>query len=138
MKSAFDIAHHPEWNDKAVVIYDGDCPFCSNYVKFQRLREALGNVILIDARQTPSLVEEFSAAGMPLDEGMAIIMSGSVYYGPDCVNRLALLSSRRGWFNKLNAAIFSSPRMSAALYPWMKHGRAVVLRLLGRRKLSDT
>ncbi len=34
MKSTFDIvARHPEWNDKAVVIYDGDCPFCSNYVE---------------------------------------------------------------------------------------------------------
>jgi hypothetical protein len=46
--------------------------------------------------------------------------------------------SRRGWFNKLNATIFSSPKISAALYPLMKQGRAVVLRLLGRRKLSET
>ena len=31
------------------LIYDGNCPFCSNYVRFTRLRENIGSVDLIDA-----------------------------------------------------------------------------------------
>ncbi|UPA25211.1 thiol-disulfide oxidoreductase DCC family protein [Shinella oryzae] len=136
MNSNFDLGAHPEWEGKSVVIYDGECPFCSNYVKFQRLRETLGNVLLLDARAVPGLVREFEAAGKPLDDGMVLIMGGRIYYGADCVNRLALLSSRRGWFNKLNALIFSSPTVANVLYPFMKFGRAMVLRVLGRKKLT--
>lgn len=135
MRSSFDSAAHPEWAGKAIVIYDGDCPFCSNYVKFQRLRETLGNVMLIDARTEPGLVTEFERAGLPLDEGMALIMDGRVYYGADCVNRLAMLSSRNGVFNRMNAMIFRSPTVSRLLYPPMKFGRNITLRLLGRKKL---
>lgn len=135
MNSNFDLKSYPEWKGKAVVIYDGECPFCSNYVKFQRLRETLGDVSLLDAREFPNLVRKFEAAGTPLDDGMVLIMGGKVYYGADCVNRLALLSSRRGWFNKLNAFIFRSPTVSNVLYPVMKFGRTIVLRLLGRKKL---
>ncbi len=129
---------YPEWNGRSVVIYDGDCPFCSNYVKFQRLRETLGNVVLIDARSVPGIVKDFENAGMPLDDGMALILSGQIYYGADCVNRLAMLSSRHGSFNKINAWVFSSPRVSRLCYPWMKLGRSAVLRLLGRKKLASS
>ncbi len=33
-------------------------------------------------------------------------MGGSVYYGADCVNRLAMLSSRRGWFKQTECGDF--------------------------------
>ena len=35
---------------RASIVYDGDCPFCSRYVKLVRLREALGSVDLVNAR----------------------------------------------------------------------------------------
>jgi predicted DCC family thiol-disulfide oxidoreductase YuxK len=32
------------------VIYDGECPFCANYVRLYRLRQLVGRVQLVDAR----------------------------------------------------------------------------------------
>ncbi|UXN74092.1 DUF393 domain-containing protein [Devosia sp. A8/3-2] len=119
------------------MVYDGQCPFCSRFVTYQRLRESIGPLLLIDARQRPDLVREFEAVDMPLDQGMALIMGGRVYYGADCINRLALLSSRSGLFNKLNAVIFHSPTVSWLLYPVLRAGRNLTLRLLGHRKLTD-
>ncbi|KAA9011069.1 DUF393 domain-containing protein [Sphingobium limneticum] len=36
--------------DQSIIIYDGECIFCQNYVRFFRLREAIGAVELLDAR----------------------------------------------------------------------------------------
>ena len=137
MSSQSQLGKRAEWADAAVLIYDGECPFCSRFVTFQRLRESIGPVTLIDARQRPDLVRDFEAADMPLDQGMALIMGGQVYYGADCVNRLALLSSRSGLFNRLNAIIFHSPAVSRLLYPALRAGRNLTLRILGRSKLTD-
>ena len=68
---------------------------------------------------------------------MVLIWNDQVFHGDDCVNRLALLSSGSGLFNKLNAALFSSPRVSALMYPILRAGRNAVLKLLGRKKLPS-
>ncbi|MGO7741138.1 DCC1-like thiol-disulfide oxidoreductase family protein, partial [Rhizobium johnstonii] len=64
-----NVGSRPEWRGKTVIVYDGDCPFCSKFVKFQRLRSAIGEVILIDARSDPGLVVAFQSRGMSLDDG---------------------------------------------------------------------
>lgn len=131
-----DIGARPEWKGKTVIVYDGDCPFCSNFVKFQRLRSAIGEVLLIDARSDPSLVVAFQSRGISLDDGMALLMDGQTYFGADTINRLALLSSESDWFNRMNALIFRSPTVSKVLYPFLRFGRNLTLRLLGRKKLA--
>ncbi len=32
------------------IVYDGECPFCSRYVALQRLRESIGKVSMVNAR----------------------------------------------------------------------------------------
>lgn len=117
------------------IVYDGDCPFCSRYVKLLRLRESLGSFELIDARTGHPVALELASRGFDLDEGMALIDGESVYFGDECVNRLALMSTPVGAFNRINAAIFRSPRLSALLYPTLRAGRNATLHLLGRRKI---
>jgi hypothetical protein len=68
---------------------------------------------------------------------MVLIHAGEMSFGADCMNRLALMSTRSTTFNRLQAAIFRHPRLSARLYPLLRACRNVVLRLLGRRKIAD-
>jgi predicted DCC family thiol-disulfide oxidoreductase YuxK len=119
----------------AWIVYDGDCPFCSRYVKLVRLREALGPVSIINAREGGPLVDEVVEAGLDLDEGMVLKVDGQLFHGDDCIHRLALLSTPSGVFNHVNRAIFRSPRVSRLLYPLFRSGRNLVLRLLGRKKI---
>lgn len=119
------------------LIYDGECPFCSAYVKFMRLRESVGPVRLIDARDGGPEVRNVQALGMDLNEGMVFHYSGSFYHGADALNIMALLGGGQSWFNKLNGRLFRSRRISRAVYPLMRAGRNAVLRLLGRTKLPD-
>jgi predicted DCC family thiol-disulfide oxidoreductase YuxK len=120
----------------AVLVYDGDCPFCSRYVRLVRLRESLGGLKLVNARDGGPLVDEVRASGHDLDQGMVLLMDGQTYHGDACMHRLALMSSPSGTFNRLNRLVFSSPTASRLLYPVLRAGRNATLRLLGRRRLD--
>ena len=117
------------------IIYDGECPFCSRYVRFLRLKETVGPVELIDARTNDPAVKQVRDAGFDLNDGMALIDGDAIYWGDACINRLALMSTASGAFNRLNAAIFKSPALSKTLYPILVFGRNSTLRLLGRAPL---
>lgn len=126
----------PEDRKTFWLVYDGDCPFCSRYVKMLRLREALGNVQLIDARSGHEMAHKVITAGLDLNEGMALIDGDTIYHGDECINRLALMSTPSGVFNRLNALIFRSEKASRILYPVLRSGRNAVLALLGRSKIN--
>jgi predicted DCC family thiol-disulfide oxidoreductase YuxK len=120
-----------------VIVYDGDCPFCSSYVRLLRLREAIGPVTLVNARDGGPAVEEALAQKLDLDEGMALKYHGRWHHGNDCIHMLALLSSKSGATNRFMAWLFRSPRRAHILYPWMRAGRNFTLKLLGRRPIAS-
>ncbi|WP_136661328.1 DCC1-like thiol-disulfide oxidoreductase family protein [Nitratireductor sp. XY-223] len=121
---------------QATLIYDGDCPFCSRFSDYIRLKKAVGNLVLIDARQGGSAVDDAVARGFDLNEGMVLIVGDNFYHGADCLNRLALMSSRSDLFNRVNYILFRSPLVSRVSYPMLRAGRNLVLRLLGRPMLE--
>lgn len=118
------------------MIYDGDCPLCRSYVAHMRLRRSAGSVTLLDARQHPQRVASLESRGYGLDEGMVVQLADRIYHGAAAVHLLALLSSRSGWFNRLNYHLFRSRRLSSILYPWLVAGRRGLLWLLGRKPLT--
>ena len=118
------------------LVYDGDCPVCSTYVTRLRLRRAAGHLDLLDARQSPDLVQQMAQRGYRLDEGMLLIVDDRYYHGAAAVHVLALMSGGSDWFNRLNYHLFRSPRLSSVLYPMLVAGRRALLWLLGRKPLS--
>ncbi len=118
------------------ILYDGDCPFCSNFVKMVQLRKAVGPVALLNIRENKELADHYAAKGFNLDQGMLLHLDGQDYWGADCMNRIALLSSESDAFNKLNAAVFRHQRLSRVLYPVLRTGRNLSLWLMGRRRIS--
>jgi predicted DCC family thiol-disulfide oxidoreductase YuxK len=118
------------------IIYDGECPFCANYMRLTKLKASIGPVRLIDARAGGPEVEFVKAQGLDLDEGMAMVYEGQLYHGGDCLNVMAMLSSDSGVFNKISAWVFKSKGRARALYPTLKCGRNLALHLLGRTKIN--
>lgn len=122
----------------ALIVYDGECVFCHNYVRLARLREAVGPVELVDARSNDPRIAAYRGEGYDLDEGMLFAWKGRVYHGAEAVHVLAGLSSEVGLFNRLNRAVFSSRRASRALYPLLKLGRRATLFVRGKRLIADS
>jgi predicted DCC family thiol-disulfide oxidoreductase YuxK len=120
------------------IVYDGLCPFCSSYVTMYRIRELISKVHLIDARDSADpVVQEVSAMGFDLHEGMAVRWAGRFYHGADCLHVLALLGAESSLFNRLNRWIFSHRGLSRFLYPLLVCGRKLTLRLLGRPAIQN-
>jgi predicted DCC family thiol-disulfide oxidoreductase YuxK len=118
------------------LLYDGECPFCSRYVRHVRLREAIGPITLANAREHAALVEEVRRLGFDVDTGMVLKLDGNYYHGADCIHALALLTTPSGWFNRLNSAVFRSATASKVMYPVLRACRNLTLRLLGRSQVD--
>lgn len=113
------------------LVYDGECPVCRTYCSYIRIRQATGQLHLVDARQPGALMDEITAAGLDIDQGMVLKMSGQLYYGADAIHMLTLLSSPSGLFNRFNYYLFSTRLGSRILYPLGKALRNLLLKVLG-------
>jgi len=121
-----------------LIVYDGECPFCRNYVAFTRLKESVGNVQLIDARQADkTLLKTMQELKLDLDEGMALKYNGHWYHGADCTHMLALMTSTDGLMNRISRVLFATPERAGWAYPILRFFRNLTLRLLLKKKLRN-
>lgn len=120
-----------------LLVYDRQCPACDRYCKLARIRESAGTLVLVDARDGGSIVDEITAAGLDIDQGMVVKMGGQLYYGADAIHMLSLLSTRAGFFNRLNFRVFRSKWLSGILYPVLRRARNLLLKILGRTKINN-
>lgn len=119
-----------------VVYYDGECPFCSRFVRLLRLRETGGSVELVDLRTALAKRQEFADAGIDVNKGMVVELDDRRFFGADAAHALALLSTPSGLFNRLNRWILGTPFLARTLYPILRMGRAATLAVLGRKGMS--
>ena len=114
-----------------VIVYDGECPFCSDYISRVRLQAHCGPVMLINARDRNQSVAAYWQAGFDLDQGMVAVLDGQTYYGSHAMTLLARLSDPSDLFNRLNAWLLARPTLSAFLYPLFKLARRAALAVKG-------
>lgn len=124
-------------NENAWIVYDGECPFCRNYMALVKLRNNIGSVRLINAREFGPEVHAIREAGLDLDDGMVLNYQGQMYHGADCIHMIALLSEDDGLFGKINNWVFQSPVRSKTLYPILRFFRNMTLMVMGRKKIKD-
>jgi len=120
-----------------LLVYDKECPACNNYCQMVRIRESVGELQLVDAREDSPIMDEITAADLDIDEGMVLKMDDQLYYGADAIHALSLISSRSGVFNRLVYWVFKSKRVSHVLYPMLKLGRLVLLKLMGKSRINN-
>lgn len=119
------------------IYYDGDCPFCSRYVRLLRLRDAAGPVVLTNLREDDAARQRFTDAGLAPDDGMLVETEGGLFHGADALNVISMLSSPSGFFNRLNAQLFRSQTAARFVYPLLRAGRNATLLMLGRSAMRS-
>ena len=124
--------------NKTIILYDGDCLFCRNYVKLVQLKETIGEAVIANIRSHKNLAIDLTAKGYDLDEGMIFVWQNNIYHGKDAIHHIALLSSHSSIFNKINARIFRNPKLAKALYPILRAGRNTYLWLTKHKKIKDS
>ena len=119
------------------LVYDKQCPACDFYCNLVRIRETVGNLVLLDARDAGPLMQEITEAGLDIDEGMVLKAGNQLYYGADAIHKLSLMSTRSGIFNRLSYWCFKSARTARLLYPLLRLCRNLLLKILGRTRINN-
>ncbi len=120
-----------------LLVYDKECPVCDSYCRLVRIKKSVGDLKIIDARESSAALDEITALGLDIDQGMVVKMEGEIHYGADAIHVLALISSRSSFFNRLNYWMFKSRRVSHIVYPGLKFCRNLLLKILGRTKINN-
>ena len=123
--------------EEILLVYDKQCPVCDAYCQLVRIEESVGDLKIIDARESSDVLDEITALGLDIDQGMVLKMEGEIYYGADAIHALALISSRSGFFNRLNYLMLYSKRVSRILYPALRSCRNLLLKILGKTKINN-
>ncbi len=119
------------------LVYDGDCPFCTAGAKMYRLRQSVGELHIVNAREIAGsdLMTAIDAHGFDLNTGIVARFEGRLYHGKDALHLLAMLGSDIGWLNRLNVILFRHKAMLTLLYPVMVAMRNLMLRLRGKTRI---
>ncbi len=120
-----------------LLVYDRECPVCDAYCRMVRIRESVGALRLVNARDASGIMSEITAKGLDIDEGMVLKFGNTLYYGADAIHVLSLMSSRSGAFNRLTYWIFRSKRLSTILYPLFRFFRNLLLKLLRKARINN-
>jgi predicted DCC family thiol-disulfide oxidoreductase YuxK/uncharacterized integral membrane protein len=120
-------------------IYDEECPLCSYAAHALRIKQSVGNLHLIDARDPAQQpwVQKVNERGLDLDEGMVILYEGNFYHGQDALHLMGLLATDIGWFNKVNAFLFRSKPVAQFCYPFMRAVRNALIRARGVSRIDN-
>ena len=130
------MASEPAGTPRVAIVYDGECPYCRKYTELLRLREAVGSVSLINARnEDDPYVTEATELGLDLDEGFAAKIDGHWYHGAECLQVLSIMSDGNGWLNRLSASVFRHRVLARALYPVMRLVRNATLFVRGKERI---
>lgn len=124
-------------NTKIQLVYDKQCPVCDLYCRLVDVHESEGKLVRIDAREPSEAMDEITALGLDIDEGMVLKVGEQLFYADDAIHELALISSRNGLFNRLANIAFRSPSAARVLYPVFKAMRNLLLKILGRTRINN-
>jgi len=125
-----------ESNDVELV-YDKQCPICEFYCQRIDVKESAGRLVRIDARDNSDIMQDITALGLDIDEGMVVRVENKLHYGADAIHELALLSSGNGFVNAMAKLTFGSRAMARVLYPFFRFVRNLFLKMLGRTRINN-
>jgi predicted DCC family thiol-disulfide oxidoreductase YuxK len=124
-------------SEEILLVYDQKCPACNAYCQLVRIREKVGGLRIVDARENSEIMDEITEQGLDIDQGIVLKMGGQLYYGSDAIHMLALIGSRSGIFNRINYWIFKSKSASSIVYPFLRFCRNLLLKILGKSKINN-
>jgi len=107
--------------DRLVIIFDGECPFCSRYVELTALGARGIEVELVDARNS-ALLNRFSAVGdYDLDVGMLVGWQGKWFHGAAAIELISRL------INSPLSSALATPFIARVTYPFFRLFRRAAL-----------
>ena len=122
--------------NESVLIYDGHCPVCSNYLAFAGVRRKIPDLKLISARDDDPIVREAWGRGINLNNEMALKLDSKWYTGADVITKLAELATP-SLGERLLCEFLGSAAVRKRRYSILVFLRKVLLRILRRPEITQ-
>jgi hypothetical protein len=110
---------------------------CDAYCRVIARQGSLPGLKLLDARTPSAVLEEVTRRGLDIDEGMALEVDGTLYYGAEAIHALAVLGGTASALERSNRWLFGSARRARHLYPLLRAGRGLLLKALRRTRINN-
>ena len=122
---------------EVLLVYDHQCLVCDAYCRRVHIREDVGMLQRVNARESSPVKDELTAKGLDIDKGLVLKIGDEIYYGSDAIHELSLLSNRGNLFNRLAYWIFRSKKLSHIIYPILRFFHDLLLKILRKAKINN-
>ena len=123
-------------NDKIKIIYDGDCPFCNNFITVANLKKNLKNVVFLNARESIEAKEIISNCKLNIDKGMIVSISGKILFGERAATFIVINGSG-GIIFLIYKFLLSNEKVSKIIYPVLVFLRKTYFRIIGFKLINE-
>lgn len=117
------------------ILYDGDCPFCSNFADYAKLKGEYPDLVLISARDDTPERRAAIAAGYDLDREMLLYHQGRWYAGHKAM--AAAAGGGNGAVPRALKLIFDNHVVGRRLYAVLVRLRLLYLRCVGTGRINS-
>lgn len=121
---------------KLIIGYDGDCPFCASYIRMQRLKDLDFDVTLTNFRKDKTLSKTLKDNNMDPNNGMYVRLNDKEYYADEAMTVLSSLSTSQNIINLFFKWWFKNKKRGKILYPVLRIGRNIALKILGHKQIE--
>ena len=124
-------------NNDVTIVYDGECPFCSDFVSLNRLKEHGYTVKIINARDTKNSVVIDLRKNFDIDKGMIVIHGEKVLYGSSAARFISSFNSYGILRASLYRLMLANQKIANILYPVLVFLRKLYFRLVGKKFINE-
>lgn len=119
--------------EKITLYYDGDCPFCTEYSKYVKLKQRY-DIIILDARTELDKIRYFNSKGFNINNGMILEIenNNAIYQGDSAILEIDRLLEHTTFLDKLRTAVTHIPYLMRLAYPIIKWFRYLTLKAMGK------
>ena len=123
--------------NEIIIVYDGECPFCSDFVSLNRLKD-LGYVIsIINAREVDNpLIENFSKK-YNFDDGMIVINDQVILYGYTAARFISNSYSQSSLRGLIYRTLLSNKTLGRISYKIFVKLRKLYLKIAGIKLINE-
>ncbi len=119
------------------LVYDHQCSVCHTYCRRVHIRKSEGELRLVNARLASPVMEEVTASGLDIDQGLVLKIDSNLYYGSDAIHELSLMSDAADPFNWVTHWAFHSRRLAHIIYPILRSAHNLLLKIQHKSKVNN-
>ena len=126
-------------NTRIEIIYDGECPFCTDFVVVSNIKKTFANIKITNARNSnEQSVIMLKRQGINLDEGMVVIKEdGSILYGDKAARFITLYGKGYGIRAFVYRLVLRNEKFAIISYPFLVLLRKIYFKIVGKRWINE-